>query len=292
MPRSSWRIEETDLRCVVAGLVAVVAASGWPHALGAQDDRPSREIILATTTSTRDAGLLDVLVSVFERETGYRVLAVAVGSGQALEMGRRGDADVVLAHSPDAEQELEERGFVTNRRPVMYNDFVLVGPNSDPARVRGMRGAVEALRQLAQTQASFLSRGDKSGTHALELELWRLAGVEPGGEWYRETGQGMGATLTIAQERQAYTLTDRGTYLAWGARYDLELLVEGDTVLFNQYHVMEVSPENAPRVNTAGGRAFADFLVGAQGQAVIADFGRERPGRPLFVPNAKRPDAP
>jgi len=276
------------MRWTILGFAAAAAATGWVPSARGQADLPAREIVLATTTSTRDAGLLDALVPVFERRSGYRVLVVAVGSGQALAMGRRGDADVVLAHSPDAERELEVQGFVIHRRRVMYNDFVLVGPHGDPAAVRGMTDAAEALRMIARTRAPFFSRGDKSGTNARELRLWHAAGVEPGGDWYRETGQGMGATLTIAQERRAYTLADRGTYLAWAARYDLELLVEGDTALANQYHVMEVNPHNAPRVNTAGARAFADFLVSKEGQRLIGQFGVERFGRPLFVPNARR----
>jgi len=270
----------------VAVLIPICAAP----ALGAHSGASTQEIILATTTSTRDAGLLDALLPVFERESGYRVLVVAVGSGQALAMAKRGDADVVLAHSPDAERELEAQGFVINRRRVMYNDFVLVGARDDPAKVRGMTDAAEALRKIARTGSPFLSRGDKSGTNALELKLWDAAAVKPAGDWYRETGQGMGSTLTIAQERRAYTLSDRGTYLAWRARWDLDIMVEGDPVLANQYHVMEVSPRNAPRVHTSGARALADFLVSARGQRLIGAFGVERFGRPLFVPNASPRD--
>lgn len=276
------------MRWLVPGLAAAAGAIGWSPPVAGQAGGPTVEIVLATTTSTRDSGLLDALLPVFERESGYRVLVVAVGSGQALRMGRRGDADVVLAHSPDAERELEAQGFVIRRRPVMYNDFVLVGPGADPAAVRGMTNAVEALRTIARKRTAFISRGDKSGTHVRELGLWAAAGVEPRGDWYRETGQGMGATLTIAQERLAYTLADRGTYLAWGARYDLDVLVEGDTALANQYHVMEVNPDNAPRVNNAGARAFAAFLVSTEGQRLIGEFGLERFGRALFVPNARR----
>jgi len=278
------------MRWLVLGCTAATAATGWAPPAAAQAGGRATEIVLATTTSTRDAGLLDALVPVFERESGYRVLVVAVGSGQALAMGRRGDADVVVAHSPDAEREIEAQGFVIHRRPVMYNDFVLLGPGADPAAVRGMGSAVEAFRTIARIRAPFLSRGDNSGTHARELELWAAAGVEPRGDWYRETGQGMGATLTIAQERLAYTLADRGTYLAWGARYDFDVLVEGDTALANQYHVMEVNPGNAPGVNHAGARAFADFLVSPEVQRLIGEFGVERFGRPLFVPNARRED--
>ncbi len=268
---------------ILLALASVVTVTPSRAQLG------TREVVLATTTSTRDAGLLDVLGPAFERASRYRVLTVAVGSGQALRMARRGDADVVLAHSPDAERQLEAAGLVRNRRRVMYNDFVIVGPRADPAAIRGMPEAVRALQAVFRRGAPFFSRGDESGTHALERRLWRRAGIEPAGDWYRETGQGMGATLTIAQERRAYTLADRGTYLAWRGRDDLDILVEGDTALFNQYHVMEVSPTNAPRVNAAGGKAFADFLVSAEGQRLIRDFGVERYGRALFVPNAVVP---
>src|SRR6266702_3409101 len=228
-----------------------------------------RDVLLATTTSTRDAGLLDSILPVFERQSGYHVTVIAVGSGQALELGRRGDADVVLSHAPEAERLLADSGYFPHRRLVMHNDFLIVGPAADPAGLRGLSDAVAALRRTAAARATFISRGDRSGTHQRELQLWKQAGVTPpagagvgvGVGWYIESGQGMAATLQMADEKRAYTITDRATYLAWRDKLQLVPQVEGDSLLYNVYHVMEVNPKNAPRVNTAGGKAFADFLV-------------------------------
>jgi tungstate transport system substrate-binding protein len=254
--------------------------------------RQGTPVLLATTTSTRDAGLLDSLLPVFERATGYQVRVIAVGSGQALAMGRRGDADVVLAHAPEAERVLADSGYLLHRRLVMHNDFLIVGPASDPAGLRGLTDAVVALRQIASRHATFISRGDQSGTHQRELLLWKDAGVSPPRDagWYVESGQGMAATLQMADQKRAYTISDRGTYLAWQDKVQLVPLVEGDPRLFNVYHVMEVNPRNAPRVNTAGGKAFADFLVAPATQALIGEFGKSRFGRSLFVPDAGKPD--
>lgn len=255
-------------------------------ALQGSPQRP--EVLLATTTSTRDAGLLDSLLHVFERRTGYRVKVVAVGSGQALELGRRGDADVVLAHAPEAERILADSGYFVRRRAVMHNDFLIVGPGGgDPAGLRGMNDVVAALKRLAAGQASFVSRGDRSGTHQLELGLWRRAASPPGGAWYIEAGQGMAATLQMADEKRAYTLTDRATYLAWRDKVELIPMVEGDPLLYNVYHVMEVNPRNGARGNTAGGRALADFFVSGEAQAIIREFGKARFGQSLFVPDAR-----
>ena len=244
------------------------------------------DILLATTTSTRDAGLLDSLLPVFERRTGYRVRVVAVGSGQALEMGRRGDADVVLSHAPEAERVLADSGYFVRRRAVMHNDFLVVGPAQDPAGLRGMNQALAALRRVATRQAPFVSRGDRSGTHLLEQKLWRLADVNPPphGDWYVESGQGMAATLQMADQKRAYTLTDRATYLAWRDKVQLIPLAEGDTLLYNAYHVMEAA--RAARAHAAGARALADFLVSAEAQRMIAEFGKSRFGQSLFIPDA------
>lgn len=254
----------------------------------------SREILLATTTSTRDAGLLDSLLPLFERETGYQVKVVAVGSGQALALGRRGDADVVLSHAPEAERVLADSGYLLRRRLVMHNDFLVVGPAADPAGLRGLTDAVAALRRVAAARALFVSRGDRSGTNLLELKLWRLAGIEPPaageGGWYVDAGQGMAATLQMADEKRAYTITDRATYLAWRDRVQLVPLAEGDPVLYNVYHVMEVNPRNAPRVNAQGARALADWFVAPATQRLIGAFGTSRFGQSLFVPDAGRPD--
>lgn len=243
-----------------------------------------RDIVLATTTSTRDAGLLDTLVPVFERRTGYRVKVIAVGSGQALEMGRRGDADVILSHSPDAEQLLVDSGYLLRRRPMMHNDLLIIGPPEDPAGLRGGKDAVAAMQRLAAGEAPFISRGDRSGTHVVEQRLWRLAGVTtpPGAPWYLEAGQGMAATLQMADQKQGYTLSDRATYLAWRDRLRLEPFVEGDTLFNNRYHVMEA------RGAGSAARALADFFVSTEAQSIIGRFGIARFGQPLFVPDAPR----
>ena len=281
-------------------LVLVALSSTALHRLSPPSTVQNREVLLATTTSTRDAGLLDSLLPVFARQTGYRVKVIAVGSGQALEMGRRGDADVVLSHAPEAERLLADSGYFLHRRLVMHNDFLIVGPAADPAGLRGLSDAVAALRRTAAARATFISRGDRSGTHQRELQLWKQAGVAPptgagvgaaaGVGWYIESGQGMAATLQMADEKRGYTITDRATYLAWRDKLQLVPEVEGDSLLYNVYHVMEVNPKNAPRVNTAGGKAFADFLVAPETQALIGAFGRSRFGQSLFVPDAGRPD--
>lgn len=246
----------------------------------------SRVVILSTTTSTVDSGLLDVLVPLFEARTGYTVKLIGVGTGQALALAARGEADVTLAHAPELERRYVVEGRLRHRRPVMTNDFVLVGPADDPAGVRGVAGVVDALRRIADRRARFVSRGDQSGTHVLERRLWRQAGREPGGPWYIESGQGMGATLGLASERRAYSLTDRATLLALAPRLSLAVLGDGDPALLNHYAVLEANPASGPRVNAAGGRAFADFLVSPEAQTAIGSFGVARHGRSLFLPAA------
>jgi tungstate transport system substrate-binding protein len=226
----------------------------------------------------------------FETQTGLSVKTISVGTGQALALAARGEADVTLAHAPAVEKRYVTEGKMTNRRLVMYNDFVIVGPPDDPARIKGMPRAVDALRRVAETGSRFVSRGDKSGTHTLELDLWKQAGVTPGGPWYIESGQGMGATLGIAHERRAYTITDRGTWLAYQKRIDLPVLVERDRPLLNIYSVMQVNPANGPRVNAAGGKAFADFMLSPEVQAIVKTFGVDKYGTPLFVPIAGKKD--
>jgi tungstate transport system substrate-binding protein len=250
----------------------------------------SNVVILSTTTSTQDSGLLDVLVPMFEKKSGLTVKTISVGTGQALALAARGEADVTLAHAPSVEKKYVEDGKMSNRRLVMYNDFVIIGPPDDPAKIRSVPKAVEALKRIAESRSRFVSRGDKSGTHVLEQGLWKQAGVEPKGAWYIESGQGMGQTLGIANDRRAYTLTDRGTYLAFQKRVDLPILVEKDRPLLNIYSVMEVNPANGPRVNAAGGRAFADFVLAPDTQAVIKTFGVDKYGQPLFVPIAGKKD--
>ncbi|MGH7872861.1 MAG: substrate-binding domain-containing protein [Candidatus Binatia bacterium] len=246
----------------------------------------SRNVILSTTTSTQDSGLLDVLIPLFEKQTGYSVKTVSVGTGQALVLAAKGDADVALVHAPSLEKQYVADGKLLHRRLVMYNDFVIIGPKEDPAKIRTAKTASIALKAIEQAKASFVSRGDNSGTHVLEKTLWKSAGVEPKGSWYIEAGQGMGATLGIANERNAYAITDRGTYLALGKRVSLPILIEGDKALLNIYSVMEVNPANGPRVNTVGGKAFADFMLAPQTQGVIKSFGVDKFGQPLFVPVA------
>jgi tungstate transport system substrate-binding protein len=245
-----------------------------------------RNVILSTTTSTQDSGLLDVLVPLFEKQTGYSVKTVSVGTGQALALAAKGDADVALVHAPSLEKKYVADGKLLNRRLVMYNDFVIIGPKDDPAKIKPAKTALAALKLIEQSKSRFVSRGDNSGTHNLEKTLWKEAGIQPKGDWYIEAGQGMGATLNIANERNAYTITDRGTYLALRNRVTLPILVEGDKVLLNIYSVMEVNPANGPRVNALGGKAFADFIVAPQTQNVIKSFGVEKFGQPLFVPVA------
>jgi tungstate transport system substrate-binding protein len=265
----------------------VILSALWPAAPAAAQ---SNTVILSTTTSTQDSGLLDVLVPMFEKKTGMTVKTISVGTGQALALAARGEADVALVHAPSVERKYVEEGKMRNRRLVMYNDFVVIGPEDDPAKIKGMAKAVDALKRIAGTQSRFVSRGDKSGTHGLELGLWKQAGVEPKGAWYIESGQGMGQTLGIANDRRAYTITDRGTWLAFQKRISLPILIEKDKPLLNIYSVMEVNPANGPRVNVAGGKAFADFMVAPETQAVIKVFGLDKYGQPLFVPIAGKTD--
>jgi tungstate transport system substrate-binding protein len=277
----------------VIGILLVIASIGLSAMpLAAQETSTPvartgpRDVILATTTSTADTGLLDALSPLFKDATGYTLKPIAVGSGAALELGKRGEADVVLAHSPAAEQTFMEEGYGSERRSVMFNDFVIVGPEDDPAGIAGNPSAVEAMRQIADSQSRFVSRGDESGTNALELRLWKQADIEPAGEWYIESGTGMGETLTIANERGAYTITDRGTYLALRDRLALPILVERDKALINIYHVITLNPANGPRINSEGGQAFLTFLLDPATQKFIGEFGIDEFGEPLFTPCA------
>ncbi|MCX7423250.1 MAG: substrate-binding domain-containing protein [Planctomycetia bacterium] len=250
-----------------------------------QPAKPPGAITLATTTSTRDSGLLDVLLPMFERESGVAVKVVAVGSGQALELGRRGDADVLLTHSPKAEEEFMADGHGDSRQPVMHNDFVIVGPASDPAAIQGADSAIEAFRRIAVTESKFVSRGDESGTHAKELSIWKAAETSPHRGWYLRAGSGMAATLRIANEKNAYTLSDRGTFLAQSKQLDLVILSEGDSLLRNPYAVIVVSTAKHAHINQAAAKLFAGFLLSPTTQIAIAKFGIDRYGQPLFFPN-------
>jgi tungstate transport system substrate-binding protein len=246
-----------------------------------------KNIILATTTSTQDSGLLDILLPIFEKTTGYFVKTIAVGSGQAMAMGQKGEADVLLVHSPEAEKKFMAEGYGVNRRLVMHNDYIIAGPKTDPAGIKGSKSSVEAFRKIASANAVFMSRGDNSGTHAKEKAIWKAARINPEGQkWYQQTGLGMGQTLNVAAEKKAYTLADRGTYLALKKNLGLDILAEGDAVLLNIYHVIEVNLAKWPKVNSAGAKAFADFMVSRQTQDIIRKFGVEKYGSPLFFPDA------
>ncbi len=261
---------------------------------GTHAEQP-KTLILATTTSTQDSGLLDVLLPAFSKKSGYFVKTISVGSGQAMKMGERGEADVLLVHSPEAEKAFIAQGFGINRRLVMHNDFIILGPAGDPAGIRGAQTAAQAFKKIAQANALFISRGDNSGTHAKEKGLWKAAGIAPEGQkWYQQTGIGMGETLNVAAEKKGYVLADRGTYLALNQKrhLGLEILVEKETKLLNVYHVIEVNPARWPKVNNTGARAFADFMVSRKTQKIIGRFGVKEFGAPLFIPDAgKKPES-
>lgn len=264
-------IRRSCLAAVAALLVALPAAA------------QERFITVASTTSTEQSGLFGHILSIFKEKTGIEVRVMALGTGQALDVGRRGDADVVFVHDAAAEEKFVADGYGVTRLEVMYNDFVIVGPSSDPAGAKG-NDVVAALKRIAAAEAPFASRGDRSGTHAAELRYWRMAGIEPRGAWYRETGSGMGPTLNTASAMNAYALTDRGTWLGFRNRGDLTILVEGDRRLFNQYGVILVNPRRHPHVKAADGQAFIDWLVSREGQAAIASYMVN--GEQLFFPNA------
>jgi len=250
-------------------------------------------LILATTTSTQDSGLLDVLIPLFEAQTGYTVQTVAVGSGQAMTMGQEGNADVLLVHSPSAEVTFMSDGWGKERVLVMHNDFIIVGPAADPAKIKGL-SAVDAFKAIAAAEATFVARADKSGTSTKELGIWKKAELDPATTkpvWYIETGQGMGASLTITSEKGGYTLTDRATFLANKANLQLEILLEGDNSLLNVYHVISVNPDKWPKVNYEGALAFIKFLTDPATQDVIGKFGLDKYGQQLFIPDATKTDA-
>lgn len=252
-------------------------------------DNAKDVLILATTTSTENSGLLDHILPHFEEEYGIDVRVVAVGTGQALEMGRKGDADVLLVHARDAELEFVEDGYGVDRHDVMYNDFVIAGPANDPAGLKENAGsdAVKAFSIIAGKEVPFVSRGDNSGTHKKEMKLWKEAGIEPGGEWYKSVGKGMGQSLIFASEEGAYILTDRGTYLSMQDSLELAILVEGDSRLFNQYGVIKVNQEKHHRINKEGADKFVEWLLSPGVQKMIGEFGKDKFGQSLFTPNGK-----
>lgn len=243
-------------------------------------------LILSTTTSTQDSGLLDVLIPAFEKKTGYKVKTVAVGTGAALANADKGDADVVLVHAPSSEKQYVDNKTLTNYNLVMHNDFIIVGPASDPAKIKGMKTAVEAFKAIEKNQSLFLSRGDKSGTDTMEKGIWTKATIKPAGKWYQETGSGMGQTLTMASDKAGYTLTDRATYLANQKNLKLDILVQGEAALLNIYHVAQVNPEKFPKVNADGAKAFVSFMIDPDTQKMIGEFGKDKFGQALFFADA------
>jgi tungstate transport system substrate-binding protein len=271
---------------VFLGIVVLLAGSS--SVAQAQE----KTLILATTTSTQDSGLLDVLVPMFQEKTGYLVQTIAVGSGEAMKMGEDGNADVLLVHAPASEVAFMDAGNGADRFLVMHNDFIIAGPPSDSAAIKGLTSAIEAFKAIYESGSPFITRGDDSGTHKKELALWKSTELDPVGQaWYIETGQGMGASMTVASEKEAYILTDRATYLANKSNYQLEVLVEGDTSLLNVYHVITVNPAKWPKVNYDGALAFASFLTDPATQKAIAEFGVDKFGQPLFYPDADKTDA-
>jgi tungstate transport system substrate-binding protein len=272
---------------IVSPLVVATILIAFVTAIpGCAGEANKLDVILATTTSTQDSGLLDVLVPAFEKKTGYKVKTIAVGSGAALTMGERGEADVLLVHSPAAENKIVDAGVGVNYQLVMHNDYIVVGPSSDPAKIRGEKKATQAFARIASVKSVFVSRGDESGTHTKEKEIWGASGVRPEAPWYMLSGTGMAQTLTIASEKAGYTLTDRATYLTQKKNLKLDLLVEGDAPLLNIYHVMQVSPQKFPKVNSAGAKAFVDFIMSADTQRIIGSFGVDKYGQSLFFPDA------
>lgn len=278
------------LICAVAMLLMAGCGNGQ-SAQKAEEQQPAEPkgtIILATTTSTQDSGLLDYLLPEFKNDTGWEVNTIAVGTGKALQMGVDGEADVLLVHARASEDEFMANGDGTLRYDVMYNDFILVGPAADPAGVKECNNVIaDSLAAIANSQSEFISRGDDSGTHKKELAIWKAAGIEPVGDWYISAGAGMGDVLKMADEKQAYTITDRATYLAMQDSLELEIVCEKDTDMLNPYGVITVNPEKNDQINAEGAKAFADWLVSERGQELIGQFGVEEYGMPLFTPDAK-----
>ena len=279
-------------RRTIVALAALAAVTALPHIAAAQDSSKDKSIVVASTTSTQDSGLFGYLLPIFKAQTGITVKVVAQGTGQALDTGRRGDADVVFVHAKSQEMKFLAEGQGVKRYPVMYNDFVIVGPQSDPAGIKGVRDVAQAMKTIMAKGAPFFSRGDRSGTHSAELNLWKAVGIDiekQKGPWYKSLGQGMGATLNTASAANGYTLTDRATWIHFKNKGNLVIAVEGDKRLFNQYGVMLVNPAKHPNVKKDLGQQFIDWLVSPEGQKVIAGYKID--GQQLFFPNASDPNA-
>lgn len=279
-----------QLLAVTATLALLAGCGTTPQKSAEPPAKPSApanpDVILATTTSTQDSGLLDVLIPDFEKKTGYKIKTIAVGTGQALAMGEKGEADVLLVHAPTSEKKLVDNKTGINYQLVMHNDFILVGPADDPAKIKGKKSLADVLKTISDSKSVFVSRGDDSGTDKMEKSLWKKAGIKPTGSWYQESGSGMGQTLNIASEKSGYTLTDRATYLANKKNLKLDILLEGEKSLLNIYHTMQVNPEKFPKVNKDGAKAFVDYLAAADTQKIISEFGKDKYGQSLFFPDA------
>jgi len=283
-------VKRLILAALLLAACSAPAAQAPASASFSPSPSPARpDLLLATTTSTQDSGLLDVLIPDFEKKTGYKVKTSAVGTGAALAIGARGDADVVLVHAPSLEADFMKQGNGDRRLFVMHNDFIVVGPPADPAKIKG-KPVLDALKALAAAQVTFISRGDNSGTDVLEKSLWKQAGITPAKPWYVEAATGMGQTLQIASEKNAYAITDRATYLSQKSHLQLDIINGGDPPLLNYYHVITVSPTKFPKVNNAGANAFADYLVHPDTQKIIAAFGVDKFGQQLFFPDAGKTD--
>lgn len=273
-------------------LLTLVFSLAACSAATAEKTPENPDVLLSSTTSTRDSGLMDVLQPLFEETTGYRLTPIYNGSGAAMAMGEKGEADVLLVHAPASEVTFMQNGYGVERKLVMHNDFVVVGPPSDPAGIKGMTGAVDIMTKLFDTGSEFYSRGDNSGTHQLEKKLWTAAGLDPVGQfWYYEANLGMGDLLRIASEKEAYTITDRATYLNNQSTLALDILVEGDPLLLNIYHVITIDPALSDKINAEGAEAFANFMVSDEAQAIITEFGIEKFGQPLFFADADKTEA-
>jgi tungstate transport system substrate-binding protein len=279
-----------SILCIlVLSLVGCTSTKSTEESKETQETKP-KSIILSTTTSTQDSGLLDYLLPKFTEETGIEVKTVAVGTGKAIEMGKNGEADVALVHDTKSEEEFVKEGFAKERHDVMYNDFILVGPKNDKLKLKEISGdekVKQGLNSIYENKATFVSRGDDSGTHKKELRLWEGANLKPEGDWYISAGSGMGEVLKMASEKQGYTLADRATYLAMKDNLDLDIVVEKDVNLNNQYGVMVVNPEKFDNLNSEGAKTFEEWLLSEETQKLISEFGKDKYGESLFIPNAK-----